>query len=232
MKFDIDDFCFHHEPLFEGFPLNDSALLRDCAQLRTEPAGKVIYRRGSYSRGVYILKKGKVKISQRAQSGKEQIIYIFRRGEIFGYRPLLCDEPHPVTATTLESSSFSFIPRVNFLKAIESYPSFARFLLTHLSHEFTVWMNMINRLGRSPVKERIILTLLILNEKYKKIGKEHLPTVINLSRENIAAFAGTTVETLVRMLRVLKDEQLLVTEGRRIMILDSGKLEKLINEPV
>jgi CRP-like cAMP-binding protein len=85
-----------------------------------------------------------------------------------------------------------------------------------------------NMQSGNPVKERVIMTLLILNEKYKKTGKSGLPTVINLSRENMAAFADTTVETLVRTLRALKDEGILTTQGRKVMIQDLQQLQNLL----
>ena len=74
----------------------------------------------------------------------------------------------------------------------------------------------------------IFLILLILNEKYKKAGKEHLNTVINLSRENIAKFSGTTVESLVRVLRVLKDDDIISTKGRKIIIQNPEALEGMV----
>lgn len=218
MKFLYDHYSFRSNPLFEGKTLLESNLFKEHVQRKIVPADTIIYRRGSYSRGVIIIKRGKVKITQRSGSDQEQILYIFGRGELLGYRSLISNEPHPVTATSLEECVFFIIPQRVFMNAISSVPQFTMFLLAHLSHEGTVWMNLINMQGNRSVKKRVILTLLILNEKYKKAGKSHLPSTINLSRENMAAFAGTTVETFVRMLRTFKDDGILTAQGRRIII--------------
>jgi CRP-like cAMP-binding protein len=121
-------------------------------------------------------------------------------------------------------------PKDIFLSALDQSPELSRTLLTQLSNEFMVWLNKINVLGQLAVKERTVVALLILNEKYKKIGKEHLPSVINLSRENLASFCGTTVESLVRVLRVLKDAEIISAKGRKITILDPEALEGMVGE--
>lgn len=190
------------------------------------PKGKLIYKEGNFSKGAYILRKGKIKIYQTNKEGKEQLVYIYRKGEIMGYRPLLCEEPHPVSASALEDCVISFIPKKHFLHALSESPILNRRLLTNLSHEFTVWVNKISIFAQQPVKERVAISLLILNEKYRNTEKGG-PVTINLSREDIANYVGTTIETLVRILRYFKDEKIIETKGRKIVILNPKQLEKI-----
>lgn len=227
MTFKIEKYHFKTDSIFEGLPTREFRLLKQEMQRMEIKKGKVIYREESYSKGACILRKGKVKIYQTNKDGKEQIAYIYRKGEILGYRPILCNEPHPVSAAALEDCVISFIPKKYFLYALEASPVLAMRLLTNLTHEFTVWINKLTLFAQQPVRERVALSLLIINEKYKKEGKEHLPVVINLSREDIANYVGTTIETLVRILRYLKDEKIIATRGRRIVILKLKELEKI-----
>lgn len=227
MTFKIEKYHFKTDSILDGLPVKEFRLLKQEMQRMEIKKGKIVYREGSYSKGAYILRKGKVKIYQTNRDGKEQIAYIYRKGEIMGYRPILCDELHPVSAAALEDCVVSFIPRKYFLYALDESPVLARRLLTNLTHEFTVWINKLTLFAQQPVRERVTLSLLIINEKYKKEGKEHLPVVINLSREDLANYVGTTIETLVRILRYLKDEKIIATRGRRIIILKPKELEKI-----
>lgn len=227
MTFKIEKYHFKTDSILDGLPVKEFRLLKQEMQRMEIKKGKIVYREGSYSKGAYILRKGKVKIYQTNKDGKEQIAYIYRKGEIMGYRPILCDELHPVSAAALEDCVVSFIPRKYFLYALDESPVLARRLLTNLTHEFTVWINKLTLFAQQPVRERVTLSLLIINEKYKKEGKEHLPVVINLSREDLANYVGTTIETLVRILRYLKDEKIIATRGRRIIILKPKELEKI-----
>lgn len=227
MSFNIEKYHFKTDSIIEGLPAREFKLIRQSMQRMEIKQGKVIYREGSYSKGVYILRKGKIKIYQTNKDGKEQLAYVYRKGEIMGYRPLLCEETHPVSAAALEDCVVSFIPKKNFLFALQESPILARRLLTNLSHEFTVWINRVSFFAQQPVKERVALSLLIMNEKYRKEENNNHPVTINLSRENIANFVGTTVETLVRILRYLKDEKIIRTIGRKIIILQPKELEKI-----
>ncbi|MCE9539520.1 MAG: Crp/Fnr family transcriptional regulator [Bacteroidetes bacterium] len=227
MTFRIEKYHFKTESILDGLPVKEFRLLKQEMQRIEIPKGRVVYREGSYSKGVYILRKGKVKIYQTNRDGKEQIAYIYRKGEIMGYRPLVCEGPNPVSASALEDCVFSFIPQKYFIHALDESPVLARRLLTNLAHEFTVWINKLTLFAQQPVKERVALSLLIINEKYKKNGKERLPVVINLSREDLANYVGTTIETLVRILRYLKDEKIIEASGRKIVILKPKELEKI-----
>ena len=227
MAFLIEKYHFKTGSILEGLPTKEFEVLKREMQRMELKKGKIIFREGSYSKGAYILRKGKVKIYQTNKDGKEQIAYIYRKGEIMGYRPMICEELHPVSAAALEDCIISFIPKECFLQALDQSPVLARRLLSNLTHEFTVWINKLTLFAQQPVKERVALSLLIINEKYKT-GKEQLP-VINLSREDLANYAGTTIETLVRMLRYLKDEEIIATSGRKIIILKPKELEKIVN---
>jgi len=144
-----------------------------------------------------------------------------------GYRPLLCNEPHPVTVATLEESIIQFIPAEIFLKAIEISAPLNKKFLINLSHEFNVWINKISVFAQQPVFERVALSLLILNETYKSKSRPMPHTVVDLSREDIANYVGTSKETLVRMLRILKDEKIIEANGRKITILNTKELERI-----
>ena len=122
---------------------------------------------------------------------------------------------------------FNSFPKKCFLHALAESPVLSRRLLNNLSHEFTVWINKLTLFAQQPVKERVALSLLIINEKYKKEEKSSQPVIINLSRDDLANYVGTTTETLVRILRHLKDEQIITASGRKITILKPKELEKI-----
>lgn len=228
MKFEIEKYHFKTESIFDQLPLSESKKLK-LSIIRDEvKKDGIIFREGTYSKGLYILKKGTVKIYQVNNEGKEQVVYIYKKGEMMGYRPLLCHEKHPVNAAALEDCTFHLIPAGQFIQVLNNSPHLARKLLEHLSHEFTVWVNKISVFGQQPVLVRVAMALLILNEKYRK-EKQLGPVIINLSRDNIANYVGTTVESLVRMFRFLKDKGIITTQGRKISILQPGELVKIAN---
>lgn len=225
MGFHIDKYHFKSGSILEGLPQKEFRILKQGMVRIEEKRGKLIYREGTYSKGGYILRKGKVKIFQTNKDGKEQIVYIYKKGELMGYRPLLCNEPHPISAVTLEDCIISFIPKKCFLEALQASGVLANRLLVNLSHEFSVWINKISVFAQQPVRARIALSLLILSEKYRKQERKDIPVVIDLSRDDLASYVGTAKETLVRLLHDLKQRHIVSSKGRKITILKPEELE-------
>lgn len=226
MEFDLKNYYFNNTMFLETLTAKTRASLSLATTEKKFKAGKVIYREGKTPRGVYFIKKGKVKIFQSNQDGRKQIMYIYTPGDIFGYRPIISDSVHPVTAATLEDSTFGFISAPTFKKILSSNPELTKALLVSLSHEFTVWVNNVSVFARYPVKSRVALALLILREKYKEKGRY---PEINLSRTDLASYVGSVKETVVRTLQDFRNANLILTTGRKIKILKPDVLMGIAN---
>lgn len=227
MSFKIDKFHFISGSILEGLPYDDLMVLKQSMVRKEMKAGTVIFREGSYPKGVYFLRRGKVKIFQTNADGREQIAYIYTTGETFGYRPILCQQAHPVSAKALVDCVISFIPLSAFLQVLNRSTILSNKLLRNLSHEFSVWINRLTVFNHKELKEKVAISLLILNEKYKRKNQQRRPVEITLSREDFANYVGTTVEPLVRALRYFKDIKAISAKGRKIIILNTQELERI-----
>ncbi|MFL5765908.1 MAG: Crp/Fnr family transcriptional regulator [Bacteroidia bacterium] len=226
MNFDIAKYCFVTGSVFEGLPEESCQELKTGMIKLDKKKGEIIFNKGAFPSGVYILRKGKVMIYQANQNGKSQILNIFKKGEFFGYKPLLCDDVNPVTAEVLEDASLSFIPKAVFLKVLEETPQLSKHLLRTLACEFSVWVNTATAFAQQSARERFALVLLILNEKFRDKDKDE-PVELNMSREDLASYTGTAIETLVRIIRELKDAKIIQVKGRKIKIINTDILRKM-----
>src|SRR6185295_1239618 len=225
-RFNISKYHFGSTSVLNLLPKEDLSLFQKQLKLKKFKKGHELFQEGNSPKGIYILKRGKVKIYQETQSGTEQIVYIYTPGEMFGYRPLLCHEHHPASAKTLEECSIYFLDAKDFLDVLEKSAALSNILLQNLSHEFTVLINRIAAFGQKSVKERTALSLLILREKYKKPNGEAYGEIY-LSRADLAAFVGTTIETIARMITKFKKERIIKIQGRKIIINDVKALYQL-----
>jgi CRP-like cAMP-binding protein len=224
MKLEIDKFFLRNDRLLETIPQHVKTLLEAGMVKGKVKKGRLLFREDSFSKGVYILRKGKIKIYRTSRDGREQILYIHTEGEMVGYRPLLYEGKHSVSATALEECTYNLIPRDHFMHVLNTSPELVRALLACVSHEFSVWVNNITVFAQQPVKSRVALGLLIFNRKFQIKGKH---TEINLSRDDFAAYVGTVKETLVRVLKDLKEQEIVETQGRKIRILNHAALEEI-----
>ena len=102
-------------------------------------------------------------------------------------------------------------------------------LLKTLSHEFAVLINGLTLFGQRSVRERLALQLVVLREKYKIDFQPGMSVVINMSRDDLASLVGTVRENVVRILTEFKQEEILITKGRKIIILNVNKLVEIAN---
>lgn len=226
MKQHITQYIFSSKPVLESLPSDDLRKFREQLRLKRVKKGRELFKEGNYPRAVYIVKRGKVKLFQRGQNGAETIVYIYTAGEMFGYRSILCNEKNPASAQTLEESAIYMLSARDFIQMLEESASLSTVLLRNLSHEFTVLVNKIGAFAQKSVRERTALSLLILGEKYRKPGTRDL-IEITLSRHDLAAFVGTTIETIARILRRWREEKIISTAGRRIIIENQRALHQL-----
>jgi CRP-like cAMP-binding protein len=68
--------------------------------------------------------------------------------------------------------------------------------------------------------------LLTVQKKYTASAES---TTIRLSRENLAAIAGTATESLIRTLTDFKAEKIIDIQNGKISILNMEKLQKMVN---
>ena len=216
----ISRYHYNSAYIWEALPKSAIDELHENARIVKYKKGDVIYHAGGYPKSLYIITQGKVKIFQTNEKGSRQTVYIYILGEAFGYRQILCNETYPVTAMAFEDTELMVIQSEIFLSLIERSYFLTRNLLQSMSFEFSVWVNRITSFARKTVKERLALALLILNEKFKVKGKEHLPVVIQISRTDLAEYVGVPLETMVRQLRHFKEEGWIHMRGKVIIIMD------------
>jgi len=224
MSLPVEKFYFTNDRLLKEMSSKDRQQLELGMQEVKLRKGKVLFQEHAFPKGMYILRKGKVKIYQTNKEGREQIMHIYTKGELLGHRPLISQEPYAVSAMTLEACTFHFIPREHFLKTINNSSELTRLLMLSFCREYAIWLNIIKVFAQCPVKARVALILLVLHEKYKVKGKAG---EINLSRDDLAGYVGTVKETLVRVLQEFKKKDFIRTQGRKIRVINPVSLGKL-----
>jgi CRP/FNR family transcriptional regulator len=200
--------------------------LEQIKHIETFGKNDVLYEEGTTPKAVYRLTKGKVKIEQLNQDGKVRIVYVYSEGEFFGFRPLLSNEKHPVTAIFLEESEIEVYEGETFIEISKKAPNLSFNLVKILSFEFNVWINLISSLSHKSAKEKIALILLILNEKYKT---DYDKSEITMTKSDIAKYSETSEETVVRVIGFFESQGILQNNGRSLSIIDT-KLLSIIAE--
>lgn len=212
---------------FESLPEHVQLDFTDQLVVKHFKRGQNIFTEGALPSGIYFVKKGKIKKFKTLNSGKEQIIYLCSEGEMIGYAAFLGEERYPDSAATITESLIGFISKDRLVRLLNKHEELSKLLIKKLSHEFGVMVNFIATFTKKSVRERVALTLLILNENFRQKTKEEEEIEIELTREDFANIVGIAVETLVRILSDFAKEGLIMKRKRKIIITDPLKLFKI-----
>jgi CRP-like cAMP-binding protein len=227
--FPIDKWDFKSNSVIIDLPPNELAILTANMTTQLYNKGEIIFREGAFATGIFIIHNGKAKKYKADKEGKEQIIYVANTGEILGYHALLADERYPDSAAVLEDSEIAFIPKEDFFEVLEISKVLSQRLLKTLSHEFFVLANSIALFAQRSVRERFAMQLVLMREKYKENFTQGMAVEINMSREDLASLVGTARENILRVLKDFKEEGILETKGRKIIVKDVNKLLAVAN---
>jgi CRP-like cAMP-binding protein len=221
-QFELSKYFFKPTPFWETLPHAVWTELQALSHSVAYPKKTLIYSEGSYPRGLYIIRKGRVKVFIINNEGAEQIIYFIGKDEVFGHRSIVCDEPSPVYIETIDDCTVDCIPRLHFERFLRESPELNAAFLYYLGHEFRVFVNKISAFAQKTVSERVALALLVLNEKFN--DHPQYVMVLSFSREDLASYVGTATESLIRQLKILKEARAIMIKGRKIIIEETDLL--------
>lgn len=225
--FSIDNWKFKSESILKDLPFEDTELLLANITKQIYKKGEIIFREGAYPTGIFYITSGKVKKYKLDKDAKEQIIYIANTGELLGYHSILAEDRYPDSAAAIEESKIAFIPKEDFLEALNQSDVLSKRLLKTLSHEFAVMANSLTMFAHKSVRERLAIQLIIIREKYKVNFQPGMPVEINISRDDLASIVGTARENVIKVLSEFKKDNILETKGRIIIVHDVNKLIKI-----
>jgi CRP-like cAMP-binding protein/CheY-like chemotaxis protein len=201
--------------------------LSEAQEVRTYPKKSEIFREGTYPKGIYCLRSGKVKVFQKNAQGKELITALHTAGDFFGFPALLKDEPYVHSAVALEDSEIYLLSKDDFFALLHKNADVARKFIGLLSDNVLEKEQQLIELAYNSVRKRVAQALLKLAASSEQ--KTGQAVILTVSREDLANLAGTATETVIRTLADFREEQYIGIAGGTITIFQPEKLAALKN---
>jgi CRP/FNR family transcriptional regulator, cyclic AMP receptor protein len=169
---------------------------------------------------LFIILKGKVKVSNFSESGKEVIFSILSVGDFFGEMSLLDGRPRSASVTAIEDSELRLIRRQDLFSVMEKYPQIAFKLLEELTSRLRKADQRIESMAILDVTGRIAGVLLQLAEERGVPGDHGILIQSRPIHQDLANMVGTTRETVTRVLKQLEQKNYITMSGKDICIID------------
>ena len=192
---------------------------------RAFSAKDVLFHEGDELRHVPYLLRGKARTFKINNDGKEFVIGLHGPGELLGYMGLLEGGQALETAESLEDCEVALIPREDLLALLYKDRDVSIRFIKMLARDVKEKEQHLLQLAYASVRQRVAHAILRVHARYAASGGSGLG--VKISREDLASIVGTATESLIRCITDLKEEGLIMSEGRDIRIVDKVKLEKL-----
>ncbi|HVW15495.1 MAG TPA: Crp/Fnr family transcriptional regulator [Mucilaginibacter sp.] len=180
--------------------------------------GERLFSEGDEVKGIYFVYSGIVKVHQKWGDGKEMTIRFASDGGIIGHRDFFPGNTYSVSASAVEPVVVCYFEVDFFKTSLKVNHQLTYNLMLFFAQELGEAEQTMRDMAAMPVKERLKKALIKLKHQFGTDGKGYIN--IKLPRQDIAYYTGTTYETIFRTLNEMRDEGLVVMDGKRIGLSD------------
>ena len=190
------------------------------------PAGATLFSEGQTCRGIYILCKGRVKLSTTSNQGQTLILKIAQPGEVLGLNTTVSGLQHEMTAETGQPCQLNFVKREEFLKFLKEHNEANMRAAIQLSHDCQQAYQHIRSFVMRSAPQRI--ARLILDWSHEDAGVAKATGIkVALTHEEIGQIIGMSRETVTRTLADFRKQGIAELHGSTLLIQNPPALQKL-----
>lgn len=213
-------------PIFADLEEKDLQKIVKLGTRQKHKKGNIVLLEQESGAALFIIVSGKVKVVRMDEDGREVILSIFGPGEFFGEMSLLDGQARSASVVATVKSELFMIHRRDFLEALHEFPMVAIALLAELAMRLRKADMQIKSLSLKEAAGRIANVLLILADdigvfRKGKVEIDDLPL-----QQDIANMAGTSRETVSRMIHCFIDSKEVQIVGKKLIINDYEMFRK------
>ena len=216
---------FENFNLMKTLPIKELMKLNSSSKMTKAPKKQIIYFPEENSNSVYLIKKGKVKISRLSDDGREIIIAILGQGEIFGESAITDtgakrEEFAEATEDTILCNMFSEVIH----DLMEKDSSFGLRITKIIGFRFKRIQSRFESLIFKPSDERVKCFIRDLaKDEGQKSDNGEIELRLNLTHEDIGKLTATSRQTVTTVLNNLEKKNIISYDRSRILVKDLSK---------
>jgi len=203
--------------------LNDYELTKitDIAIARDWKKQSHVFLQGDPLENVYFIYDGRIKVYKSDVNGKEQIVAIMKKGEMFPHVGFFRKGDYPAYAEVLEPSTLIAVPISKFETVLIENPELCIKVFRVLGEKIVDLQNRLEEQILNNTYEQIIKLLIRLGQKYgKELEDGRILLKAEFTNKDLANMIGTTRETISRTLTKMKKDDLIEVDDEGDMLLD------------
>lgn len=194
-----------------------AAVVRQARQV-TLKRGQALFLQGDQADAVYLVTRGRLKVTEESADGHSVVLRLEPEGSLLGLIAALGDGVYPVTVRALESCTVVRWSNAEWRALLESQPRVALALLPMVLARLRAIQDQYRELATERVEQRVARAVLRLVREAGRRIDEGVAVDAQVTRQELAEMAGTTLYTASRILSAWAARGLVSTRGRRLVI--------------
>ncbi len=205
-------------PLFKALSANERQVVAPLFRLQTAQRGSFLFHEGDPADRLYLVAEGEVKVLKHSLGGQEVILHLASRGDLIGGIAILGEQQYPATAQAQTDARVATLSGQDFRQLMRTYPDMAANIIAVLLSRLRQAHETIRQVTFERVERRLARLLLRMVTRFGKRTGEGVLIDIVLTRQDLAAMTGTTLESASRVMSKWHKQGLVESRHRKILI--------------
>jgi CRP-like cAMP-binding protein len=194
--------------------------------------GAVLLAQGQKALGVYVIWKGRVKISIGSDNGKSLILALVGRGAVLGLPATILGLPYAATVEVVEPVQVSFLARDDLLRRLRTTEGAAYTAAENLSAICYSILGEFKAIHLSQSAEQKMARFLLGLRPTSTSPNGPTEVALEANQEEIGQMIGVCRETVARVISRFKKRRILEPGTSTLVIRDRAALERLAESPI
>jgi CRP/FNR family transcriptional regulator len=194
----------HRVQLFSGFGPKELGEITAAARSQRRERGQFVYMQGDRADTVYVLKKGRIKLSVLSESGKEFAIDIIQPGEIFGEFALLDESARSNVAQALDDAQMWAFGKRDFTRLLETRVKLAMNYIRLVGERRRRMEKKLSDITAKDTAARVCELLHELSTSAAPSASEAGESLVPLTHQDVASLIGAARQTTTSILNDLE----------------------------
>lgn len=209
--------------IFRDLPTDDLTWLEGTTRMATVRKGQIIYHQDERVEGLFLLKRGRVRLARLSPGGKRLDLAVLEPGTFFGEMPLLGERMRNASAEAVEDSTLCVMSQADIEGLVLRRPQVALLMLEVLGRRLAESEARLEDLAYRSVPARVASVLL-------RLARTDEGVIEGITHQELGDMVGAYRETVTKILNEFRAAGMVALGRQRIRLLDRAALARMLEE--
>ena len=215
--------CEIQAPCFQALSADEVSKIKQGKTQVLFKKGETLTKQGTFSSYIFFVVKGLVKQYIEEDSGRNINLQIMQSGDFIGLSSLFEQPVFQYTTVAITDTVVYIVDKEAMKSVLKHNADFSFQIIMRHNEQTDVLYSVLRSIGFKQMNGRMADVLLYLNS----LPYSNEEVFGNLSRKDIADFAGIATESAVKLLKSFEKDGLISLQDKSINILNKEKLVEI-----